>query len=180
MDAIAQMLQSAPEKALEKMLSAYTGLVYHAAAAVLGRDAREEVEECASDAFFSVYARRGELDFSKGSVKAYLCATARNMAIDRLRRRRKLEAVPLDDKAPAAEETDVMALAQMESDALIESVRALGEPDSTIIVCRYYFGMRTKEIARRVGMKENTVDQRLRRALVKLRNFEKGEFHDVE
>jgi len=180
MDAIARMLQSAPEQALEKMLAAYTGLVYHAAAAVLGRDAREEIEECASDAFFSVYARRGELDFDKGSVKAYLCASARNMAVDRLKKRRRAEAVALDERMPAPEQTDNMALARMESDALIQSVRALGEPDSTILICRYYFGMRTREIARMTGMKENTIDQRLRRALIKLKNSDQGGYHHAE
>jgi len=57
---------------------------------------------------------------------------------------------------------------------LVEQILALGEPDSTILTCRFYFGMRTKEIAALVKLKENTVDQRLRRALQKLRSLEKG------
>ncbi len=82
--------------------------------------------------------------------------------------------MPLDEFTPSPERTEAAALSSMESDALVASVLALGEPDSTILLCRYYFGMRTREIAKKVGMKENTVDQRLRRALAKLKNQTKG------
>jgi len=148
--------------------------VYHAASAVLGRQSREEIEECVSDAFLAVYQRRNALDFSKGSVKAYLCATARNLAIDRLNRRVRSAAEPLDEFAASPEQTDSAALANLEKSELIRRVKSLGEPDSTILICRYYFNMRTREIAQRVGLKENAVDQRLRRALIKLKQPEKG------
>ena len=174
MDAITDLLLRDPEEALRRMLGAYTGLVYRAAGAVLGRQAREEIEECVSDAFLAVYRRRNALDFSKGSVKAYLCATARNLAVDRLNQRVRATAEPLDESAPAPERTDAAALANLEKRELIRRVQALGEPDSTIIICRYYFNMRTKEIAQKVGLKENAVDQRLRRALAKLRQSEEG------
>lgn len=177
MDSITDLLYSDPEEALNQMLGAYTGLVYHAVRAVLGRQAREEIEECVSDAFLAVYRRRNELDFTKGSLKAYLCAIARNMAADRLRERQRTAADPLDESAPAPERTETAALANLEKRDLIRRVQALGEPDSTILICRYYFNMRTREVARQVGLKENAVDQRLRRALIKLRQAEKGGFH---
>ncbi len=175
MDEITALLRRDPERALSKMLTAYTGLVYRAAAAVLGDNAREEVEECVNDAFLVVYKNRATLDFSRGSVKAYLCVTVRNLAIDHLKKRGRAKIVPLDEYAPSPERTEATALANIEGDALVERILALGEPDSTIIVCRYYFNMRTKQIAKKVGLKENTVDQRLRRALSKLRTtIEKG------
>ncbi|MEN6595205.1 MAG: sigma-70 family RNA polymerase sigma factor [Clostridiaceae bacterium] len=174
MDAITDLLLHNPEQGLSQMLGAYTGLVYHAASAVLGRQSREEIEECVSDAFLAVYQRRNALDFTKGSVKAYLCATARNLAIDRLNRRARSAAEPLDEFAASPEQTDAAALANLEKNELIRRVKSLGEPDSTILICRYYFNMRTKEIARKVGLKENAVDQRLRRALIKLKHAEQG------
>lgn len=174
MDVITRQLKRDPERALERMLSEYTGLVYHAAAAVLGWSAREEIEEVANDAFLAVYRGRDSLDFSRGSVKAYLCATARNLAIDRFRRRSRATVVPLDERTAAREETEQEALNNIESGALVERILALGEPDSTILIGRYYLGLPTKQIAKRVHLKENTVDQRLRRALQKLRSAEKG------
>ncbi len=174
MDSVTELLRHDPERALEQMLRAYSGLVFHAAAAVLGRNSREEVEECVSDAFLAIYNNRNRLDFSQGSVKAYLCQTARNLAIDRLRRQTKARVVELDPFAPASELTDSMALSQIDNEDLVQNVLALGEPDSQIITCRYYFGMQTKEIAKLVNMKENAVDQRLRRALKKLKRLSEG------
>ena len=174
MDAVTELLRRDPERALSQMLSAYSGLVYHVAAAILGRASHEEIEECVSDAFLAVYNNRDRLDFSQGSVKAYLCATARNLAIDRLKRLSKTNVVALDPTLTADERTDVLALQQMESRDLVQSILALGEPDSKIITCRYYFGMPTKEIAKVLGIKENTVDQRLHRALKKLKRLSEG------
>ena len=174
MDSVSELLRHDPERALDQMLSAYSGLLYHAAAAVLGRNSREEIEECVSDAFIAVYNNRTRLDFSQGSLKAYLCATARNLAIDRLRRQSRARVVELDCNAPADEFTERTALGRIDNELLLQSVLSLGEPDSKIIICRYYFGMHTKEIAKLVKMKENAVDQRLRRALKKLKRISEG------
>ena len=174
MDDVTTLLRSDPERALDQMLRAYTGLVYHAAAAILGRSYHEEIEECVSDAFLAVYNNRDRLDFSQGSVKAYLCATARNLAIDRLKKLTKTNVVSLDPSITADERTDALALNQMESEYLVQRILELGEPDSKIIIYRYYFGLSTKEISKLLSIKENTVDQRMRRALKKLKRLSEG------
>ena len=180
MDAVTDLLRRDPERALDQMLSAYTGLVYHAAAAVLGRSNHEEIEECVSDAFLVVYKSRERLDFSQGSVKAYLCATARNLAINRIKRQAGTAEVPLDDFAQSNEETESSAIKNLEAEELVQAVLALGEPDSKIILYRYYFDLPSKEIARLLDLKPNTVDQRMRRALTKLNRLSKGGLHHAE
>ncbi len=174
MDAVTDLLRRDPERALNQMLSAYTGLVYHAAAAVLGRSSHEEIEECVSDAFLVIYKSRDRLDFSQGSVKAYLCATARNLAINRLKKREGTQEVPLDEHAQSPEETEPAALRNLEAEELINAVLTLGEPDSKIILYRYYFDLPSKEISSLLGIRPNTIDQRLRRALGKLNRLTKG------
>ena len=174
MDAVTDLLRRDPERALDQMLSAYTGLVYHAAAAVLGRSSHEEIEECVSDAFLVIYKSRDRLDFSQGSVKAYLCATARNLAINRVKKREGAQEVPLDELAQSSEQTESSALRNLEAEDLINAVLALGEPDSKIILYRYYFNLPSKEIAKLLGIQPNTIDQRLRRALAKLNRLSKG------
>ncbi len=174
MDDLTDLLRRDPERALNKMLNAYSGLVYHAAAAVLGRSSHEEIEECVSDAFLVIYKSRERLDFSQGSVKAYLCATARNLAINRLNRNAGAKEVPLNELSRAADETEEVAIRRLEAEELIGAVLTLGEPDSKIILYRYYFSLPSKEIAKLLGIKPNTVDQRLRRALSKLNRLSKG------
>ena len=174
MDAVTEMLRRDPERALTQMLSAYTGLVYHAAAAVLGRNAHEEIEECVSDAFLVVYNGRERLDFSQGSVKAYLCATARNLAINRLNKRMRKNEEPLDAFAASIEETESSAIRNLETEELLNAILALGEPDCKIILYRYYFNLPSKQNATLLNLKQNTIDQRMRRALAKLNRLSKG------
>jgi len=174
MDAVTDLLRRDPERALDQMLRAYTGLVYHAAAAVLGRSSHEEIEECVSDAFLVIYKSRDRLDFSQGSVKAYLCATVRNLAVNRLRKQASAKVVSLDEAIQSNEETESAAIRNLEANELINSVLALGEPDSKIILYRYYFDLPSKQIASLLGLKQNTIDQRMRRALAKLNRLSKG------
>lgn len=174
MEAVTDLLRRDPERALNQMLSAYSGLVYHAAAAVLGRSSHEEIEECVSDAFLVIYKSRERLDFSQGSVKAYLCATARNLAINRLKKREGAREVPLDELTQSSDETESSALRNLETEEIVKSVLALGEPDSKIILYRYYFNLSSREIAKLLGIKQNTIDQRLHRALNKLNRLTKG------
>ncbi len=174
MEAVTDLLRRDPERALNQMLGAYSGLVYHAAAAVLGRSSHEEIEECVSDAFLVIYKSRERLDFSQGSVKAYLCATARNLAINRLKKREGAREVSLDERSPAIEATEEAALRNLETEELVKSVLALGEPDSKIILYRYYFNLPSKQIAKLLGIQPNTIDQRLHRALSKLNRLTKG------
>ncbi|MEZ4508670.1 MAG: sigma-70 family RNA polymerase sigma factor [Eubacteriales bacterium] len=111
---------------------------------------------------------------SQGSVKAYLCTTARNLAINRLNKRSGVSEVPLDELAPSGEETESAAIRNLEAEALVNAVLALGEPDCKIILYRYYFNLPSKQIASLLGLKQNTIDQRMRRALQKLNRLSKG------
>lgn len=107
-------------------------------------------------------------------MKAYLCATARNLAINCLKKRKGTQEVPLDELACSSEQTESSALRNLEAEELINAVLALGEPDSKIILYRYYFDLPSKEISSLLGIRPNTIDQRLRRALGKLNRLTKG------
>jgi RNA polymerase sigma-70 factor (ECF subfamily) len=45
----------------------------------------------------------------------------------------------------------------------------LGEPDREIIIRKYYFGQKSKEIAGVLNLRENTVDKKISRGLKKLK-----------
>ena len=57
---------------------------------------------------------------------------------------------------------------------LLEALEGLGEPDREIFLRKYYLGQRTKEIARALNLRENTVDQKVGRGLKKLRVWLEG------
>lgn len=164
---------------IEQMLSSYGGLVYTVVKGILSASPKEEIEECVADTFLYLYEHGDRLDFTKGSIKAYLCITAKNFAYDRLRQMKRKAAYETNaqmgqDPSPSAEE---LALINVDRDALIDAILQLGDPDTRIIIYRYYLNMKSAEIASLLGMKHNTVDQRARRALKKLaQHLRKGDF----
>jgi RNA polymerase sigma-70 factor (ECF subfamily) len=55
--------------------------------------------------------------------------------------------------------------------ALIDAVKSLGEPDSTIIMQKYYYGRNSADIADIVGMKPAAVRKRISRTMDKLKKI---------
>lgn len=116
----------------------------------------------------------GKIELEKGGIRAFLAVVARRRAIDRYHAAKKEETFPLEEE-PAEPEKQ---LALEDRNALRDALHALGEPDGKILVWKYYYGLATKEIAAALGMKENTIDQRARRGLQKLRaKLEEGGFY---
>ena len=52
---------------------------------------------------------------------------------------------------------------------LIDSIKELGEPDSTIIIQKYYYNKRSNQIGTLLSMNPSTVRMRCKRAADKLR-----------
>lgn len=172
-----KLLKDSPEKGLEKLMDTYTGLVYTIVYSKLSSIcSKEDIEECTSDIFYEIYKNRGSIDLEKGSIKAYLSVIAKRKAIDIFRKAAKksnqnLSIDELDYDSIAAENADVEAIvADSETKStLINKIKALGEPDSEIIIRKYYLGQSTKLIAKSLKLKENTVDKKVSRGLDKLK-----------
>ena len=61
-----------------------------------------------------------------------------------------------------------------ESRELLEAVKDLGEPDSTIFIRKYYFGQKNIDIAKELHMSKGTVNMRISRGLKKLKKILEG------
>ena len=172
------LLRSDPDQAIRLLLEEHGGLVYFAVRGVLTGFPEDDIEECVADVLLYIWQNRNRLQFENGAAKAYLVKTARHIAVDKLRRASRLPE-PVED--PAWERTESErsaeeeALAEVERSELIDSIRSLGEPDATILLLKYYLGMKGLEIAGLLGMKENTVIQRAGRAVRRLAEMWKGD-----
>lgn len=174
-----QLLRAKPEKGLDKMMSIYIGLVYTIASDKLsGVCSKEDIEECVSDVFYEVYRQREAIDLEKGPIKAFIAVIAKRKSIDIYRshisknsRVVSLDAETYENTLP--DNTNVeQAITEKEGQtAIIKGIKALGEPDSEIFIRRYYFGQSTKLIAKCLGLKENTIDKKVSRGLVKLKEI---------
>ncbi|MDL2224898.1 sigma-70 family RNA polymerase sigma factor [Eubacteriales bacterium OttesenSCG-928-M02] len=165
-------LQKAPEEALGQLMDEYMGLVYTVVKNQLGSFAtNEDVEECVSDAFFTLYQQRDRIDVEKGTIKAYLCVIAKRKAITRYhqKNRRKDAVAVLEDMEFIDHETpEGQAMARDEVVALIDAIKSLGQPDAEILFRKYYLGEPSKEIAEKLNMTVSNLDSRAHRAIKKL------------
>lgn len=171
------LFRTKPEKALDKMINIFAGLVYTIASDKLCLIcSKEDIEECVSDVFYEVYRHREIIDLQKGSIKAFISVVAKRKAIDIYRslKNKNSKVVSLEDilyENTVQDNAHVeQAITEKEWQAtIIKELKALGEPDSEIFIRKYYFGQSTKLIAKALGIKENTIDKRVSRGLVKLR-----------
>lgn len=178
-----QLLNKDPNAGMEQLMNQYAGLVY---AVVKGRLAASscvstDLEDCVADVFGEFYFARNSFDPEISSLKTYLCVLARNNAIDILRRReRRRGDVSLDDEESFLQIADDITIeSELSKEELrrevFGAVKALGEPDTDIILRKYYFGESSKEIADTFGLTVSNVDTRTHRALNKLRKLFGGD-----
>ena len=154
---------------MDKYMGFVYTIVYGKLSGVCGK---QDIEECVSDIFYEVYKTRSSIDLEKGSLKSYLAVLSKRTAIDFFRKLRNTD-LSLDESAHdwLASDTDIErnVIANETSDLLIREIKALGEPDSQIMISKYYFGQGAKIISKALGLRENTVNKRASRALCKLK-----------
>ena len=101
-------------------------------------------------------------------MKAWLCVIARHNAVDFARK--NSPTLPLEEEIAVSETTLESDLEELElRKAVLEAVKALGDPDREILLRKFYFGESSKEIAARLKMSVSNVDVRTSRAVEKLR-----------
>ncbi|MBP5578917.1 MAG: sigma-70 family RNA polymerase sigma factor [Ruminococcus sp.] len=175
------LLKADPESGQRAFYDRFFNYVYTIVFARLkGCAAMEDIDECVGDVFaqcFIFFDRQNEI---KGDLKAFTASVARRKSIDTYRRvvRHTSRSVSLDENeefvsdeniADSTEQTEMRRI-------LYAKVDELGEPDSTIIIQKYYYGRSSKEIAEIVDMTSDNVRARCSRAIKKLRDmlFEVG------
>ncbi len=155
-------------------------------AALVGYLGDFDLAEDAAQEAFAIAAERWPDDGTPANPAAWLIATARNRAIDRIRRRRTLAAktkLLADADARAGEPAGPMAPAAIEDDMYETSFRderleliftcchpALATDAQIALTLRALAGLGTGEIARAFLVSESTMTQRLVRAKRKIRD----------
>ncbi len=163
---------------MERLMNQYTGLVYAVVKSKLDDSyyVSSDIEDCVTDVFSKFYAELSDYDPKISSIKTYLCVIARNQAINVSKRRNLEGGISLDDEQSLLQVADdVMIDSELAEGELrrevIKAVEDLGEPDSSIIFRKFYYGESSKDIAKAVGLTVSNVDTRTHRALNKLRKM---------
>lgn len=187
MDAVMQdirAVQAGDEAALERIVDRYLPLVKGAVTKVLVPAGQQElVGECINDIFFSVWKNiRKFKGQEEGDFRKWLWAVAKYRAIDSYRKAAAEAARRVQEYGSAAEDgsetagegqmdrcTDPQGSAedqlirQEEQQELERLMNLLSPADREIFIMKFYWGMKSDEISKRVGISRTAVDNRISR-----------------
>lgn len=181
--ALLRLIRADAQKGMSALMEQYTGLVYTIVKNKISTVCSlEDIEETVSDVFIAFYNQTDHIDLEKGSLSAYLMTIAKRKAVDKFRCACKSKEINMDEDSyiEIPDHIDLENEAEKNSmySRLIDEINALGEPDSTIIYHKYYYGESAKEIAQLTGLTDDNVRKRLQRALRKLENRLKGDYYE--
>lgn len=164
------------DKAYDALFEEYCNYVYAIVYNRLrGTASREDMEECVSDIFADVFFGFAEGISADGDMKGYIGTVAKRRSINAYHRlaaqQRHLSDSDEEKLGILKSDKDIEADSEIKdaTGILLNRINELGEPDSTIILQKYYYERSSSEIAEMLSMKASAVRMRASRALEKLR-----------
>lgn len=173
-----KILKKSKKAGQHALFNEYCGYVYAIVFNKLRSCAsREDIEECVGDVFADIYIFYDSDSNFSGDLKGFIGTVARRNAIDVYNRltSKKLVTVPIDDEESQNIESsenieDIVAQKELRR-ILLDKIAALGEPDSTIIIQKYYYGRSAKEISELVSLTPENIRVRSGRAVKRLKEM---------
>ena len=165
-------LRNGNENSLSQVIDKYTSYVCKIIRNTVN-DAltHEDIEEVASDVFLALWDNADKVD----KLKAYMAATARNKAKNKLRV--ISSCLPLEEEIliDDGETLDEMLISEDERQIIKSAVLNMDDLDRNIFIRHYYDNQTVSEIARTNNISQDVVKQRLSRGRKKLQLMIKKE-----
>jgi RNA polymerase sigma-70 factor (ECF subfamily) len=166
--------------ALDALYLRHSSLVFALCLRILRNHA--EAEEVLQEVFWELWRSSGRFAAERGSARVYLVQVARSRSLDRVRLRRRREALLADAGGPSVVASELggegrasNALAAALSGEQHRQVRAalveLSESERRAVTLSFFDGLSHAEIAAQLGEPLGTVKTRIRRALLRLRGL---------
>ncbi len=179
--AILEAIRNREEHGLSACIDQYAKLLWKTASAVLVPiGSEQDVEECVADVFITFWEHPDAFDPSRGKLKSFLCIVARNRALDRCRQILRHSTVPLEETVLISDLGAEEALLLRENQKEIyTAIHSLNETMQEILVRRYYYDQKQKEIALALNLTVKQVDNSLYRAKRQLKTALSEDKEDI-
>lgn len=164
-------LQQRDEQMIGFVITQYSRLLWQIAAAVLNNVGNEQdVEECIADVFVELWQYPDRFDPRRGSLKSWLCMRARCKAIDRYRELSRYRTVPLEGAMMVSRMglQDALLLTETRQE-LTAAVQSLSAVERDILIRRYYYEQKPRQIATALELSVKQVNNYLYRSKQKLK-----------
>lgn len=164
-----ELIEKNPNRGWAQVMEQYSGLMYYIVQGYIGRShSGEDVEDCVAEVFAQAFTNWKRYDPRRSSIKAFLATIATRRAIDLFRKKKSVEEIP-EDFSSEEEGIEAMILRCETEKELEEALNILKPEERQIVLRRYYLNESSKRIAEAMGTTPAAVDQRLHRALKKLK-----------
>jgi RNA polymerase sigma-70 factor (ECF subfamily) len=130
---------------------------------------RQRAEDLVQETLLRAWRHPEGLDPERGSVRAWLFTTARNVAIDAWRRRGARVGEVITDELPEPPHAVDEAERAVEAWTVAEALARLSAPHREVLIECFYEGRSVSEAAARLGVPPGTVKSRTHYALRSLR-----------
>jgi RNA polymerase sigma-70 factor (ECF subfamily) len=139
---------------------------------------RERADDVLQDVYLKVWDRAGRYDAAKAGVITWLCAIARNSAIDTVRRDARVPVPIADDTMPEPADSDPLAdellCVEEEYDKLRRCLDELGDDQRKSVRLAFFEGLTHSELSEVLGAPLGTVKSWIRRGLAGLKACLRG------
>jgi len=168
---LVKILQSGDREAFSHIIDTYNKLLWVIVGGILnGVGTNEDIEECISDVYVSLWRNPKAYDPRRGSLKTFIALAAKSKALDRYRQLTKTKIIELDEAIRAPDDDLLEYIAKQELYVeLYEAIQLLSEPDKEIIIRRYFFDEKPSGIAGKTSLPVKEVENRLYQSKLKLR-----------
>ena len=130
---------------------------------------RQRAEDLVQETLLRAWQHPNALDPTRGSVRAWLFTTARNLAIDAWRRRSARVGEVSTDVLPEVPEMSDEADRAVESWLVAEALSRLSRPHREVLIECFYQGRSVAEAAAQLGVPPGTIKSRTHYALRSLK-----------
>jgi len=168
---LSEILRSGDREAFYHIMETYNKLLWVIVGGVLnGVGTSEDIEECISDVYVSLWRNPKAYKPEKGSLKTFIAVAAKRKALDRYRQLTRVKIVELDDAIRSTDDDLLEYIIERELyNELYEAIRSLKEPDKEILIRRYFFDEKPSGIADKTSLPVKEVNNRLYQSKRKLR-----------
>ena len=159
------------QEAIAVLFDRHQRSMYGLALRITGDDA--SAQDAVQDAFVSVWRNASRFDAERASARSWMLAITHHRAIDAVRRRRPLSALPDEPSSlpPALIRPDVWGevLARLDAATMRRALDRLSAVQREVLELAYFGGLTQQDIAARTGTPLGTVKSRVRLGLMALR-----------
>ncbi|KOP82903.1 sigma-70 family RNA polymerase sigma factor [Cytobacillus solani] len=165
-----QRLQRQKEDALEFIVDKYLPLMKGIAYKILSPLQNDGIiEECVNDIFLSIWNHSKKFQGDAIDFRKWICAIAKFKAIDYYRRTSNGKEFSRDIIEETVEKSAEDELVILEDKTeLIRLINQLEPVDRKIFIMKFYLGLKTEDISKKLGLTESAISNRIYRGKKKL------------